>query len=72
MGTGTNGEVSLDELNKLIAKERGVKVSELAVADPTPNQTADEVKTKTTKKPLNPSSVKQMELMRLRVQHPSH
>lgn len=50
MGTGTDGEVSLDELNKLIAKERGVKVSELAVADPTPKQTANETKKKTTKK----------------------
>jgi hypothetical protein len=50
MGSGNDGQVSLDELNKLIAKERGVKVSELAVADPTPNQTADETKKKTTKK----------------------
>jgi hypothetical protein len=50
MGSGTDGEVSLDELNKLIAKERGVKVSELAVADPTPNQTADASKKKTAKK----------------------
>lgn len=50
MGSGTQGEVALDELNKLIAKERGVKVSELAVADPTPKQTADETKKKTTKK----------------------
>tara|TARA_B100002019_G_scaffold175851_1_gene151972 strand:+ start:767 stop:1273 length:507 start_codon:yes stop_codon:yes gene_type:complete len=50
MGTGNDGEVSLDELNKLIAKERGVKVSELAVEDPTPNQTSDAAKKKTTKK----------------------
>ena len=50
MGSGTDGEVSLDELNKLIAEERGVKVSELAVADPTPNQTADASKKKTAKK----------------------
>tara|TARA_B100001057_G_scaffold500048_1_gene613166 strand:- start:2299 stop:2805 length:507 start_codon:yes stop_codon:yes gene_type:complete len=50
MGTGNDGEVSLDELNKLIAKERGVKVSELAVEDPTPNQTADAAKKKTAKK----------------------
>ena len=50
MGTGNDGEVSLDELNKLIAKERGVKVSELAVADPTPNQTANDTKKKTAKK----------------------
>ena len=50
MGSGNDGEVSLDELNKLIAKERGVKVSELAVQDPTPNQTADATKKKTTKK----------------------
>ena len=50
MGSGTDGEVSLDELNKLIAEERGVKVSELAVADPTPKQTADASKKKTAKK----------------------
>jgi len=50
MGSGTDGQVSLDELNKLIAEERGVKVSELAVADPTPNQTADASKKKTAKK----------------------
>ena len=50
MGSGTDGEVSLDELNELIAKERGVKVEELAVADPTPKQTADASKKKTTKK----------------------
>ena len=50
MGSGTDGQVSLDELNKLIAKERGVKVEELAVADPTPKQTADAGKKKTAKK----------------------
>ena len=50
MGTGNDGEVSLDELNKLIAKERGVKVSELSVEDPTPKQTADDAKKKTAKK----------------------
>ena len=50
MGSGTDGEVSLDELNKLIAKERGVKVEELAVADPTPKITADAGKKKTAKK----------------------
>ena len=50
MGTGNDGEVSLDELNKLIAKERGVKVSELAVQDPTPKQTSDATKKKTAKK----------------------
>lgn len=50
MGAGNDGEVSLDELNKLIAKERGVKVSELSVEDPTPKQTADATKKKTVKK----------------------
>ena len=50
MGSGTDGEVSLDELNKLIAEERGVKVEELAIADPTPKQTADASKKKTAKK----------------------
>jgi len=50
MGTGNDGEVSLDELNKLIAKEKGVKVSELSVEDPTPKQTTDDTKKKTTKK----------------------
>ena len=50
MGSGTDGQVSLDELNKLIAEERGVKVSELAVLDPTPKQTADASKKKTSKK----------------------
>ncbi|HBY67350.1 MAG TPA: hypothetical protein DEG69_06070, partial [Flavobacteriaceae bacterium] len=42
MGSGNDGEVSLDELNKLIAKEKNVKVSELSVEDPTPKQTADD------------------------------
>ena len=50
MGSGTDGEVSLDELNKLIAEERDVKVSELAEADPTPKQTANASKKKTAKK----------------------
>ena len=55
MGAGTTGEVNLAELNKLIAKEKGVKVSELAVEDPTPAQTKsvenkDAGKKKTTKK----------------------
>ena len=51
MGAGNDGEVSLDELNKLIAKEKGVKVTELAVQDPTPNQTkTDESKKKSTPK----------------------
>jgi hypothetical protein len=50
MGSGTDGQVSLDELNTLIAEERGVKVSELAVTDPTPKQTADAGKKKTAKK----------------------
>ncbi len=50
MGSGNDGEVALDELNKLIAKERGVKVSELAVADPTPKQTKDAAKKETAKK----------------------
>ena len=55
MGAGTTGEVNLAELNKLIAKEKGVKVSELAVEDPTPAQTKtadkkDAGKEKTTKK----------------------
>ena len=50
MGAGNDGEVALDELNKLIAKERGVKVSELAVADPTPKSTKDAAKKETAKK----------------------
>jgi hypothetical protein len=50
-GTGADGQVSLDELNKLIAKERGVKLSELSVEDPTPKQTEDaEKKTSAAKK----------------------
>ena len=32
-GIGADGKVSLDKLNNLIAKEKGVKVSELAVVD---------------------------------------
>tara|TARA_B100000927_G_C16419300_1_gene450669 strand:+ start:139 stop:675 length:537 start_codon:yes stop_codon:yes gene_type:complete len=32
-GVGKDGEISLDKLNNLIAKEKGVKVSELAIAD---------------------------------------
>jgi len=34
-GVGIDGRVSLDELNKLIAKSKGVKVNELAINDPT-------------------------------------
>lgn len=30
MGAGTDGQVQLDELNKLIAKERGISVTELS------------------------------------------
>jgi hypothetical protein len=48
MGAGTDGQISLDELNKLIAKERGVKVSELSVGDPTPIKTATAEKAKQT------------------------
>ena len=32
-GVGADGKVSLDKLNNLIAKEKGVKVSELAIVD---------------------------------------
>ncbi len=32
-GIGEDGKVSLEKLNNLIAKDKGVKVSELAVTD---------------------------------------
>ena len=40
-GIGDDGRISLDELNKLIAKEKGVKVSELAITDPSPADTKE-------------------------------
>jgi hypothetical protein len=33
MGLGTNGEVPLDELNKLIAKQKGISLEELSLLD---------------------------------------
>ena len=52
MGAGTEGEVALDELNQLIAKERGITVKELsnleAPAEATTNEgTTDAPKKKT-------------------------
>jgi hypothetical protein len=50
MGSGTNGEVLLDELNELIAKQKGITVDELSLLDqPKTETTADATKSKTTK-----------------------
>ena len=50
MGSGTKGEVLLDELNELIAKQKGITVDELSLLDqPKTETTADATKSKTTK-----------------------
>ena len=52
-GGSADGRISLDKLNEQIAKDLGVKVSELAVEDDTPKAPATEKKSdakKTTKK----------------------
>ena len=50
MGSGTKGEVLLDELNELIAKQKGITVDELSLLDqPKTETTADATKSKTTR-----------------------
>ena len=52
-GPTAEGRITLNKLNDMIAKEKGVKVSELAVQDDLANAPATETKTdakKTTKK----------------------
>lgn len=50
MGAGTKGEVLLDELNELIAKQKGITVDELSLLDqPKTETTADATKSKTTR-----------------------
>jgi hypothetical protein len=50
MGSGTKGEVLLDELNELIAKQKGITVDELSLLDqPKTEATADATKSKTTR-----------------------
>ena len=49
MGAGTTGEVPLDELNELIAKQRGITVDELSLLDQPKTATTDATKSKTTK-----------------------
>ena len=56
MGAGNDGEVQLDELNKLIAKERNIEVSELAFVGS--NQEAKKVETKSTTKKADGSEKK--------------
>ena len=49
-GPLAEGRVALDELNKMIAKDQGVKVSELAIKDDKPGTTAATAEAKTTTK----------------------
>ena len=50
MGTGNKGEVLLDELNDLIAKQKGITVDELSLLDqPKSEKNKDAAETKTTK-----------------------
>ncbi len=49
-GVGIDGRISLDELNKLIAKSKGVKVNELAIVDPTATKETKEAVVKDAKK----------------------
>ena len=49
MGAGTNGEVPLDELNELIAKQRGITVDELSLLDQPKTVKTDATKSKKTK-----------------------
>ena len=44
-GPTEEGKITLNKLNELIAKEKGVKVSELAVEDDTPKAEAPAKKT---------------------------
>ena len=45
-GTTNEGRITLNKLNEMIAKDKGVKVSELAVKDETPKTEAPAKKTK--------------------------
>jgi hypothetical protein len=49
MGLGNTGEVSLDELNELIAKQKGISVDELSLLDQPKTVTTDVSKPKATK-----------------------
>ena len=50
MGVGNADEVSLDELNELIAKQKGISVDELSLLDqPKTETTTDATKSKTTR-----------------------
>ena len=49
-GPLAEGRIALDELNKMIAKDQNVKVSELAVKDETPGTTTATAEAKTTTK----------------------
>ena len=46
-GTTDEGRITLNKLNEMIAKEKGVKVSELAVEDDSPKAPAKKEATKT-------------------------
>jgi hypothetical protein len=50
MGAGTEGQVALDELNKLIAEERGITVTELSNLEPGQTATTKEGTTDAPKK----------------------
>ena len=52
MGAGNKGEVLLDELNELIAKQKGITVDELSLLDQPKSEAtakADATESKTTK-----------------------
>lgn len=49
MGLGNTGQVSLDELNEMIAKQKGISVDELSLLDQPKTVTTDVSKPKATK-----------------------
>ena len=49
MGVGTGGEVPLDELNEMIAKQKGISVDELSLLDQPKTAKTDVAKPKTTR-----------------------
>ena len=49
MGLGNTGEISLDELNELIAKQKGISVDELSLLDQPKTAKTDASKPKATK-----------------------
>ena len=58
-GPTAEGRITLNKLNEMIAKEKGVKVSDLAVMDDTPKATATTKKTTTKKTDAKETTAKE-------------